>query len=336
MLLVLTRRDACRRVMLEMMAAAPNGRSFERRLVFVASFAEAHRALGGPTTCVIDLASANGSGDDIIGSIRLLLGSRPGLDFVLLASHTNPELEARIIHGLRDLRYVSLVQPRDLRNVELWKSLLHDQFVERHALAIEADLRAACAADQARFFDDLEVKRLLRQAVRIRRVDDLCADAGGERVGVWRRFKRRWGRSPSEMLSLFRVLWAAYLREQGHGSSEIAQLLGFRDSQHCARRLGARLGMRKADINALTYRQVVAGVAACLVQRAPISGFVALAVAAVRRAIGATAVLMAAIVGALDTDDELWGRPDVDHELVRRMEATGHDGLNSVLQRLAG
>ena len=112
-------------------------------------------------------------------------------------------------------------------------------------------------------------------------------------------------------------------------------MLGFRDAQHCARRLGARLGMRKSDINALSYTQVVAGVAACLVQRAPISGLIAMAGAALRRAIGATAVLVVAIVGSLDTDDDLWRRPDADNELVRRIKASDDDRPHPVLERLA-
>jgi hypothetical protein len=94
--------------------------------------------------------------------------------------------------------------------------------------------------------------------------------------------------------------------------------------------------MRKADINALTYHQVAVGVIACVVQRAPISGFVALALATVRRAIGATAVLLAAMAGALDTDDQLWGRPDTDNERVRRMETFDSEGPNPVFERLAG
>ena len=197
MILVLTRREACRRAMLEVMSTMPSWRPLERRLVFVTSFAEAHRAPGGQTTCVIDLASATGSGDDVIASVHLLLASKPWLSFVLLAAHTNPELEAQVIHGLRDLRCVSLVQPRDLHDVERWKSVLDDQFVARHAVMIEGDLRGACAADQASFFEDPEVKRLLRLAIRIRTVEDLSADVGSQRVGVWRRFKRRWGRAPS-------------------------------------------------------------------------------------------------------------------------------------------
>lgn len=331
MTLVLTRREECRRAILEVMAAAPNPWRVERRPTFVASFAEAHRAPGGPTTCVIDLASVNGSGRDVVESVQLLLASKPGLNVVLLAAHTNPELENRIIHGLRDLPCVGLVHPRELRDLERWKSVLEDQFVERHSLTIEADLRAACPPDQAHFFEDPEAKRLLRLAVRVRKVGDLTADAGDQRVGVWRRFKRRWGRAPSEMLSLFRLLWAAHLRNHGHSSADIARLLGFRDTQHCARRLGARLGMRKSDINKLTYQEIVGGVAACLVQRAPIGNLVALAASMLRRAIGATAVLIAAIVGATDTDDEFWRVREVE----RRIDLTDDDRPQPKLQRLA-
>lgn len=331
MTLVLTRRDACRRAILEVMAAAHHHRRVERRLIFVASFAEAHRAPGAPITCVIDLASVDGSGPDVVESVQLLLASRPGLNFVLLAAHTNPELEAQIIHGLRDLRCVSLVQSRELRDVERWKSVLQDQFVERHVLAIEADLRAACSPDQASFFEDPEVRRLLRLAVRIRKVEDLTADTGDQRVGVWRRFKRRWGRAPSEMLSLFRLLWAVHLRDQGHSSLEIARLLGFRDTQQCARRLGARLGLRKSDINRMSYRDVVGGVATCLVLRAPIGNLVGRAGAMLRRAIGATAVLMAAMLGGSDTDDEIWRQREVE----RRFDASDDDRPHPKLQRLA-
>ena len=223
------------------------------------------------------------------------------------------------------------MQPRELRDADRWKSVLQDQFVERHALTIQANLLTACSPDQTSFFEDPEVGRLLRLAVRFRKVGDLTADTGDQRVGVWRRFKRRWGRSPSEMLSLFRLLWAAHLRHQGHSSAEIAGLLGFRDTQHCARRLGARLGMRKSEINRLSYREVVAGVAACLVQRAPIGNLVALAGVMLRRAIGALAVFVAAIVGASDTDDEML-RP---REIELRIDATDYDRPNTELQGLA-
>jgi AraC-like DNA-binding protein len=327
--LVLTRREVCRRAILEVMAAAPNPWRVERRVTFVTSFAEAHRVSGGPTTCVIDLASVTGSGEDVVGSVHLLLVSRPGLNFVLLAAHTNPELENRIIHGLRDVRCVSLMHPRELRDVERWTSVLEDQFVERHAITIEADLRA-CSPNQ-HLSSRLKPRRLLRLAVRVRKVGDLTADAGDQRVGIWRRFKRRWGRAPSEMLSLFRLLWAAHLRNHGHSSADIARLLGFRDTQHCARRLGARLGMRKSDINRLTYQEVVGGVAACLVHRAPIGNLVALAGSMLRRAIGATALLIAVIVGGTDTDDEIWRLRDVE----RRIDMQDDDRPHPKLQRLA-
>jgi hypothetical protein len=277
MILVLTRRDECRRAMLEVMAALPNERSLQRRPVFVTSFAQAHRAPATPATCVIDLGSLTGSADESVASVRLLLAARPWLSIVLVAAHTDPDLEACIIHGLRDLPAVELVQSRELRDVERWTSVMGDQFVERHALMIEADLRRASPSDAAAVFEDAELRRLLRLAIRIRRVKALSADVGAERVSMWRHFKRRWGRTPSQMLSLFRVLWAAHLREQGHDSAAIAQLLGFRDSRHCGRRLGRRLGLRKSGINALSYGQMVDEVVRLVARRAPISRLVTLA-----------------------------------------------------------
>jgi len=306
-MIVLTRREVCRRAILQIVADASSGRPsqlFDRRVEFVTSFAEAHRAPSAPTTCVVDLGSVSGSGTEVIAAVHRLLESRPWLGFVLLAAHTNPELEGEVIHGLRDLERLDLVQPRELRDVERWKSLLQDQFVERHAVMIEADLRGACPGDQARLFEDPEVKNLLRGAIRIRKVEELSAHAGGQRVGVWRRFKRLWGRSPSEMLSLLRVLWAAHLRHHRHTSADIASVLGFRDTEHCARRLGARLGLRKSDINALSYGEIVAGVAACLVQRAPVSAFVARLGAVLKRTARASAVLIAAWVGGVDFDSD--------------------------------
>jgi len=306
-MIVLTRREVCRRAILQMTADASSSRlpqRFERGVVFVTSFAEAHRAPSDPTTCVVDLGSVSGSGADVIASVHRLLESRPWLGFVLLAAHTNPELEAEVIHGLRNLPRLDLVQPRDLGRAERWRSLLQDQFVERHALMIEADLRGACAADEARLFEDPEVKRLLRGAIRIRKVEELSVHAGSQRVGVWRRFKRLWGRSPSEMLSLLRVLWAAHLRHHRHSSADIASVLGFRDTEHCARRLGARLGLRKSDINALRYREIVAAVAVCLVQQAPISSFVAQVGIVLRRTARASAVFLAAWVGGVDVDSD--------------------------------
>ena len=277
MILVFTRRDLCRRAMLEVMAALPNERTLQRRLEFVTSFAEAHRASATPATCVIDLGSLTGSADGSVASVRLLLASRPWLSIVLLVAHTDPDLEACIIHGLRDLPSVELVQSRELRDAERWTSVVRDQFVERHALMIEADLRRACARDAAAEFEDPEFRRLFRLAIRIRRVKALSADLGAERVSTWRHFKRRWGRTPSQMLSLYRVLWAAHLREQGLDSAAIAQLLGFRDARHCGRRLGRRLGLRKSGINAVSYGQMVQEVVRLVVRRAPISRLVALA-----------------------------------------------------------
>jgi len=259
---------------------------------------------GARSTFVLDLGSVTGSATDVIASVQRLLAARPWLGFVLVAAHANPEFEAGVIHGLRDLPRLDLVQPSELRDLERWNKLLQDQFVERHALLIEAELRAACAPDQGRLFDDLEVKRLLRGVIRIRKVEEWSAYAGGQRVGVWRRFKRLWGRSPSEMLSLLRVLWAAHLRHHRHSSAEIASVLGFRDTEHCARRLGARLGLRKSDINALGYREVVTAVATCLVQRAPLSAFVARVALALKRVAGTTAVLVAACVGGMSDDTD--------------------------------
>lgn len=271
MLLALTRRDACRQALLEVLSAIPGWQRLERRAVFVNSFAEAQRAPMGGTACAVDLGSAPGSAHEITKSIRQLVASRPWLNVVLLATHQNPDLEAEVIFGLRDLPCLALMQPADVRDAQRWTALLDDQFVERHALMIEADLRHACPPKSSSFFQDPQLRELLRLGARVRRVEDLAAASHSGRVGVWRRSKERWGRPPSEMLSLFGVLWAAHLQHEGYANAEIAHLLGFRDAHHCARRLGARVRLSKGVLNRLGYSEVVAGVAACLARRAPLS-----------------------------------------------------------------
>jgi len=270
-LLALTRRDACRQALLEVLTAIPGWQRLERRAVFVSSFAEAHRAPLGGTACAVDLGSVTGSALEITKSIRQLVAARPWLNVVLLATHQNPDLEAEVIFLLRDLPCLGLMQPADMRDPQRWTALLDDQFVERHALMIEADLRHACPPKRSGFFKDPQLRELLRLGARVRRVDDLAAASYSGRVGVWRRSKERWGRPPSEMLSLFGVLWAAHLQHEGYANAEIARLLGFRDAHHCARRLGARVRLSKGVLNRLGYSDVVAGVAACLVQHAPLS-----------------------------------------------------------------
>jgi hypothetical protein len=271
LLVALTRRDACRQALLEVLPAIPGWRGVEKRTVFVGSFAEAHRVAAGRTACLVDLGSVIGSADDIIAAIRRLLSSRPWLNIVLLAAHVNPDLEAEVLFGLRDVPSLSLVQPGELGDPARWTNLLDDQFVERHVSKIEADLRAACLPERASMFDDAEIRDLLRRGARVARVGAVAAASGRARVGIWRRLKRRWGRSPSEILSLFRVLWSAYLHQEGYANAEIARLLGFRDGHHAARQLGARLGLRKSTLNSLAYPDVVASVAACLTQGASAS-----------------------------------------------------------------
>lgn len=274
MLLAVTRRDACRQALLEVMSALPGWPRLEQRPIFVSSFAEAHRVQTRHTACVIDLGSVSGSADDVLAAIRRLVTSRPWLNIVLLAAHLNPGLEAEVIFELRDVSCLSLMQPDELRDPARWTTLLQDQFVERHALMIEDALRNMSPVAPASLFEDPEIRELLRLGARVRRVGELAALWGRDRVGVWRLFKRGWGRSPSEMLSLFRVLWAAHLQHEGYASGEIARLLGFRDVRHYARQLGARLGLRKSILNRLGYSEVVTAVAICVAERAPASTLV--------------------------------------------------------------
>jgi len=253
--------------MLEVVALLPGQPSVPEQAVFVASLAEAHLAPHQLTVCAIDLGSVTGPAHEVIASIRRFVASRPWLNVVLLPQHRHPELEIDVIFGLRDLPGVALMQPGDLRAPERWAAVLQDQFVERHALMLEAELRGASPSRSASFFQDPQVRQLLRLGARVRRVSDLAAVARKDRVGIWRRFKRRWGRSPSEMLALFRVAWAAHLQHHGHTNVEIARLMGFRDQHHYARRLGARLGISKATLNNLSYEDVIGGVASCLARR---------------------------------------------------------------------
>jgi hypothetical protein len=277
------------------MSALPGGQWLEPRVVFAGAFAEAHRAPLGQTACLVDLGSEIGSADEIVTSTRRLLTSRPWLSLVLLTPHMNPDLEAVVIFGLRDLASLRLLTARDLSDPAAWMRLLDDHFVAQHALKIEADLRNACPDSRAWMFEDAAVSELLRGVARVRHVGDLAAASGSERVAIWRRFKRRWGHSPSEMLSLFRVLWASHLRREGYANCEIARLLGFRDVHHCARRLGSRLGLRKSMLNHLAYAEVVDGVVRCLTRGEPAKQLVRRATAVLKRT-GRVVVLVVAAV----------------------------------------
>jgi len=283
LLLALTRRDACRQALLEVISTLPGWQKVEQRPVFVSSFDEAQRAHLEMTACVVDLGSLNGPAHEIAAAIHQLVGARPWLNVILVAPHMNPDVETEVIFRLRDVRCLGLVQPRELRDAERWQAVLQDQFVERHAMLIEADLRDACPPKLASFFEDPQIQELLRLGAHLRRVADLAIASGRERSGVWRRFKQRWGHSPSEMLSLFRVLWAAHLRHEGYANLEIARLLGFRDAHHYARRLGARLRLPKSVLNGLGYSDVVASVADCLVRRVPANTFGRRAAAKLKR-----------------------------------------------------
>ena len=94
----------------------------------------------------------------------------------------------------------------------------------------------------------------------------ICADVLTERLErltVRRDHKRRLGRSPDDLLALFRLLWARPLDAEGRTAAQVAHFLGFENADQCARRLGYKFGLKKSDIYLLRYEVVVAWVAEC-------------------------------------------------------------------------
>jgi len=98
----------------------------------------------------------------------------------------------------------------------------------------------------ATFFNDTEVRQLLRIATTTRTVGELSTRIDRNRTNLYRRFKRRLGRSPKEVLALLRLVWAARLREDGRTPAQIASFLGFKDTDQAGLRLGSKLGLKKA------------------------------------------------------------------------------------------
>ncbi len=98
-------------------------------------------------------------------------------------------------------------------------------------------------------------------------MSDLGAEIGRNRTELTRGFQRRIGRAPKDLLALMRLVWAARLREDGRTPAQIASFLGFRDTDHAGLRLGKKLGLKKEQINAVPYDELVKWVAACCTDR---------------------------------------------------------------------
>src|SRR6266550_5533199 len=92
--------------------------------------------------------------------------------------------------------------PRTWPNNDRWKALLRNTFVELRAAQIEADLMVVSPAAAA-FFNDPEIRRVLRIATRVRSVTDLSEQDGRHRTKLTRNFQRRLGRAPKDLLALF-------------------------------------------------------------------------------------------------------------------------------------
>lgn len=311
-MLVMTTRDECRAAMMTVVGAIPNWRSLESRLILVRSFGEAHRALLDNTessdqTMVVDLGSIGRRGDELVRGLWALRADYPWLTVVLLSPLLNPDLEVQAIHALRTLSYV-LVERDDMSNVARWKDLLHNTFVELRAAQIEADLMVV-SADAAAFFNDPDVRQLLRVATTARTVAELGTQLGCDRTELNRRFQRRIGRAPKEVLALFRLVWAVHLRVDGRTPAQIASFLGFKDTDHCALLLGRKLGLKKEQINNLAYDELVQCVAhSCTSQRTTrvkrlVSTLVRKARAILRRGMATAAIAVAACSWDGSADD---------------------------------
>jgi len=168
----------------------------------------------------------------------------PWLNMALLSPLLNPELEVHAIDSIRAITFVTLVQHDDITDIEFWKHTFRNAFVEVRTAQIETDLVVVSPA-AATFFNHPQVRLLLRVATSMRTVHQLTALLAANRVTLNRRFKRRLGRSPKEVLALFRLLWAACLRQEGRTPAQIAHFLGFRDTDHAGMVLGRKLGFKK-------------------------------------------------------------------------------------------
>jgi hypothetical protein len=168
----------------------------------------------------------------------------PWLNMALLSPLLNPELEVHAIDSIRSITFVTVVQNGDITGIEFWKRTFRNAFVELRAAQIEADLMVVSPA-AATFFNDPQVRQLLRVATSMRTVHQLTALLAPNRINLNRQFKRRWGRSPKEVLALFRLVWAAWLRAEGRTPAQIAHFLGFRNAQQARLCLGRKLGLKK-------------------------------------------------------------------------------------------
>src|SRR6266567_4676157 len=117
-MILLTHRDACRETLRKIVLRIPNWRPIEERLKFARSFADAGRLIAAwsnddVTMLVLDLGSI-AKDPHLVRDVHAIVADRPWVTVILLAPMTEPAAELRAVQALRDVKYCTLVEGKDL------------------------------------------------------------------------------------------------------------------------------------------------------------------------------------------------------------------------------